>query len=610
MRVIRRIFGVLLALIGLIVAVVGGAAAFWLIGPDNTVQSGEQHLSSKGLAIASTPDLLNRHGPVLHVDVRSAKNQPVFVGVARDFDVSSYLKGIAHTKLVQVQYPIALSTQDEKGTAGPLAAPDTLDWWVAKANGTGTQSIAWPIEDGPYDVVVMSADGKTAPDVQVDLGIEIPKAFASALGVFAVGIVLLALGILLILIRRRPTKPQQGETASTEWSYPEGNSQPPQPQYPPTQHPPVQVPPARPPMPAGPQQHPQGQPPAQGRPPQQQPAQGQAPVQGQRPSGGGVAWRVVVGGLAIGLVAGCAAVPQADSVTALSRPAITDAAAVDVIKHYNVVNNKANSTRDDKLIATVEGGNLVRESQAGFEIDRVAKDKPTGPFVYTNPVIGAPQSAGYPMRFVSNSGISTNKTYRHLGVWERETAGSPWMITFAAGVPTTVKLPDFTGLRAATKADDTKLAAAPQVAATSLATYLTGGAKSPRAAAFQPNAAITKMLAGFVSNRAAKAKKRGSTQSITDEFSAPPQSPAFVTKSGTAVVFVSLTHEYTLVPGPNWHFWWDGMPENAFSPKSVKYNNRLTSETIHDAVLLIPPKGKGKIQVASFESQVVDAGGY
>jgi len=309
------------------------------------------------------------------------------------------------------------------------------------------------------------------------------------------------------------------------------------------------------------------------------------------------------------LVTGCAALPEADSVTALTRPAITDTSAVAVIKHYNVVNNKANSVRDDKLIATVEGGNLVRESQAGFVIDRVAKDRPTAPFVYTNLVIGAPQSASYPMRFVSNSGISTNKAYRHLGVWERETAGSPWMITFAAGVPATVKLPNVTGLRAATKSDDTRLAAAPQVAATSLATYLNGGAKSPRAAAFQPNAGITKMLANIVSNRAEKAKKRGSTQSMTDVFTAPPQSPAFVTKSGTAVVFVSLTHEYTLVPGVNWHYWWDGMPETAFSPKSVVYYNRLTSETIHDAVLLIPPKGKGKIQIASFESQVVAAGG-
>jgi len=106
-RVIRRIFGVLLALIGLIVAVLGGAAAFWLIGPDNTVRTGEQPLSSKGLAIASTPEMLDRNGPVLHVDVRSTKGTPVFVGVGRDFDVESYLKGTAHSRLVQLEYPIA-----------------------------------------------------------------------------------------------------------------------------------------------------------------------------------------------------------------------------------------------------------------------------------------------------------------------------------------------------------------------------------------------------------------------------------------------------------------------------------------------------------------------
>jgi hypothetical protein len=596
-RVIRRIVGVLLALIGLVVAVVGGAAAFWLIGPDDTVQSGEQALSSKGLAVASTPDLLNRHGPVLHVDVRSTKNQPVFVGVARDFDVSSYLKGTAYTKLVQVQYPIALTTQDAKGTAGPLAAPDSLDWWVTKANGAGTQSIAWPIEDGPYDVVVMNADGKTAPDTQVNLGIEIPHAFLTALGIFALGIILLALGILLILFRRRPEKAEPTSGTATQvlypQNYPQNNPQSPQPQYPPNQYPPV---------PVGPQQqYPQG-PPAQ-RPP----VQGPPP---QRPPGGGAVRRFVVVGLAFGLVTGCAAVPQPNSVKVLTRPAISDAAAVAVIKHYTDVNNKANSTRNSKLIATIEAGNLVRESQAGYTIDQFAKAKPTGAFTYTKPVIGAPQSGSYPMRFVSSSGISDNAKYRHLGLWERETAGSPWMMTFAAGVPTTVKLPDLTGIRPATKADDTRLAVAPQFAATSLATYLTGGAASPRAASFLPNADITSLLAGIVKIRVDHGKQRGSTRGISDVFTASAQSPAFVTKSGTAVVFVSLNHEYTLLPGLHWQFWWAGMPENAFSPATVKYESSLTSTTLHDAVLLIPPKGKGKIQVASFESQLIAAGGY
>jgi hypothetical protein len=135
-------------------------------------------------------------------------------------------------------------------------------------------------------------------------------------------------------------------------------------------------------------------------------------------------------------------------------------------EHYNDINNKANSTRNSKLIATIEGGNLVRESQAGYTIDQYAKAKPAGTFTYTKPVIGAPQFGSYPMRFVTSSWISDNAKYRHLGLWERETAGSRWMMTFAAGVPTTVKLPDLTGIRPATKADDTKLAVAPQFAAT------------------------------------------------------------------------------------------------------------------------------------------------
>jgi hypothetical protein len=318
---------------------------------------------------------------------------------------------------------------------------------------------------------------------------------------------------------------------------------------------------------------------------------------------------VIVGGLAFGLVAGCAAVPQADSVTALTRPAISDAAAAAVIKHYNVVNNKANGTRDSKLIATVEGGNLLRESEAGYTIERATKAKPVPTFTYLKPVIGAPQTSSYPMNFVSSSAISDNKEYRHLGLWHRETAGSPWMLNFAAGVKTSVALPDLTRLRPATKADDTRLAAAPQAAATSLATYLTDGAKSPKAAAFQPNADITTMFVNRVKNNAADRKKPGSVIGITDVFLADPQSPAFVTKSGAALVFVSLTHQYTLLPGRNWQFWWSDPPMTVFSPPTAKYNYALKSTRLHDAALVIPPKGKGKIQVVAFESQLIDAGG-
>jgi hypothetical protein len=181
------------------------------------------------------------------------------------------------------------------------------------------------------------------------------------------------------------------------------------------------------------------------------------------------------------------------------------------------------------------------------------------------------------------------------------------MLNFAADVKTTVKLPDLAGLRAVSNADTTRLAAAPQAAATSLAKYMTAGAKAPQAASFTPNADVSELLVSIARDKAALAKDK-SVRGASNTFTASKTSPAFMTKSGTAIVFVSLTDEYALLVGKNYEYWWSAAPKTAFSPATVKYQSALTTTTLHDVVLLIPPKGK--IQIASFDSQLIDAGGY
>jgi len=547
-RVVRSVLGVLLALVGLIVGLAGAAAAFWVIGPDDTVRSDVQHLNSKGLAIASAPDLLDRHGPVLHVDATAADGKPVFVGVARDLDVASYLKSSSYTRLVQVKYPIALDTEARKGGSQPLAAPDSLDWWVARSTGAGTQSIAWPIADGPYDVVIMKADGRPGADVQVHLGIEIPHAFTTALGVLVLGLLLLAGGLLLILVRRRPAAPGPLVTASDHRS-PEVKAT---------------VGPLR---------------------------------------------RVAVATTVVALVSGCAAVPEANTVDSLTRPAVTTESGVSVVKHYNQVNNAANRRRDDKLLATVEGGDLLRESRAGYTIERALKQKPTAPFSYTNPVIAAPEYGSYPMRFVMSSGLSSGKDYRSLGLWERAAAGSPWIHTFSVGPKATTKIPDLTGLRAAVPGDNAKLAVAPQAAATALAQYLTAGAKSPRAALFAPDQAITGLLKDVAADKAMVVKQPAAYHDVTADFSVDTPPATFVTKSGQALVLATLTDQLRLTIGPGYTFEWNSGHETAFSAGG-KYTNYLSRTRLHDVALVVPAKGGGKIRVLALDTQVVDAGGY
>jgi hypothetical protein len=323
--------------------------------------------------------------------------------------------------------------------------------------------------------------------------------------------------------------------------------------------------------------------------------------------------RVVTAGLVIALVSGCSAIPQVNTVDALTRPAVTTEAGVAVVKHYNEVNNAANRRRDDKMIATVEGGNLVRESKAGYTISR-ALDKPgkdlIKPFTYTKPSILAPSYGSYPMQFVVSAGISDTKEYRYLGMWERASAGSPWMLTFAAAPKTAVKLPDLQGLRPVTNTDTKKLTAAPVAAATAFAEYLTGGAKSPRAASFGTNADVTSKLTDVAKSLQLAVTQPKIYARVTDTFTASTPPAAFVTKSGEALVFATLTEQFKAEPGSNYSFNWADGEQIAFSPATVKYSSAITKEILHDVVLTIPPKGKGKIGIVSFESQLVDAGGY
>ena len=138
------------------VTVAGAVAAFWLVGPDNTISTSSRELTSQGLAVVTAPDLLDRHGPTLHVTATSDK--PLFVGVGQDLDVRDYLAGSAHTRLIRFDPPATFGTQEMRGRTSTLTPPSGLDWWVAKS-GTGESSVAWPIQDGRYDVVVMNADG-------------------------------------------------------------------------------------------------------------------------------------------------------------------------------------------------------------------------------------------------------------------------------------------------------------------------------------------------------------------------------------------------------------------------------------------------------------------
>ena len=557
MRFARLFLGLLLALAGLLVTIAGAAAAFWLVGPDDTIDTGEQPLSSKGLAVMTAPDLLDRHGPTLHVTASGKK--PVFVGIGQDLDVASYLGSSEYTRVLRLSVPPKFDTQEMKGGLTPLNPPTGLDWWTAKASGAGKQSISWSMADGPYDVVAMNADGTPGADVRLTLGMELPGLFGTCLVVFGAGLVLLFVGLLLMLVRRR---------------------RPPAPVVPPV---------------------PQYQPPAF------QPS-------GSAPSGPqGLVRRVgagATGALLLLTATGCVGVPEKNTSHPVTRVAVTVADGQAVVKRYNELNNKANQTRDAKLSETIEGDPTLAQTRAGYQIgrkiDEAGKDK-VKPFTYTKPQIGAPQFSTYPMRFVVNSGISDDPNSRQLGVWQRQNAGTPWVLTHSVYPSATMTLPPMEELRTPAKADMDKLSSLPQSAGNDLALYLSGGTASPKAGLFVPSPGTVALLNNRAKDKAADVKETY-ISTVTDTFRLTGDPVTFISSSGEGLVFLALTEQYLQRVEPGSNAYWTSGAATAFS-SYVKYTQTLHQDYLHQVALVVPQKGHGKIRILSVDGQLVGAGG-
>ncbi|WP_432894212.1 hypothetical protein ACQPYH_21980 [Kribbella sp. CA-245084] len=300
--------------------------------------------------------------------------------------------------------------------------------------------------------------------------------------------------------------------------------------------------------------------------------------------------------LALFALAGCAALPRPDTVDALTRPAISAEAAAAVVRHYNSVSANANARRSDELMAGVQTGDLLRQTEAAYKISRLLKKPVTATPAFTAGSVGAPEYGSYPMHFVALGN-------HRLGVWERPSAGEAWRLMYALSVA----VPEPTGLHDIAPTDGAGLVESPSVAAAKFAELLTVGAKSPYARLFTAAPKVAK----FQKNLAASHAMAGHDHilAVTDTFSLNAPPTAFRTSSGEVLAFFTLTNAKEMRPqfGAMWPV---GQDTAAFSTPNHLYRTALTTTTLHQFAIAIPAAKGGKIRVLGFTTQLVDSGGY
>jgi hypothetical protein len=124
---------------------------------------------------------------------------PVFIGIASQSAVDSYLSGVSHTQVTDWADGHAVYRQ--QGGGGPRTAPVAARIWTAHTAGFGRQTLTWrPTGGGAWAVVVMNPSGRAGVSVIADVGATIPDLRWFAVGLFVAGGVLLCVAVPLIAV--------------------------------------------------------------------------------------------------------------------------------------------------------------------------------------------------------------------------------------------------------------------------------------------------------------------------------------------------------------------------------------------------------------------------
>ncbi|HEX2851104.1 MAG TPA: DUF4389 domain-containing protein [Acidimicrobiales bacterium] len=210
------IAGALAVLIGFSVAAAGGVLA-WAYGTQRDAAgyftTGSHVLRTNTYAITSEHiDLGSNPGDVdwalggakVRLRVENASGEvPVFVGVARQADVTRYLSGVAHDEVVNITgSPFRAQYRTTGGGAAP-ATPGEQGFWVARASGSGAQTLTWTAETGRWSVVIMNADASPVVAASTSVGAQAGFVAPLAGGLLAFGLLALLAGTLMLIFGAR-----------------------------------------------------------------------------------------------------------------------------------------------------------------------------------------------------------------------------------------------------------------------------------------------------------------------------------------------------------------------------------------------------------------------
>jgi hypothetical protein len=219
-KIVAIVVGVLLVLIGLGLLAPGG----FLLTVYGTMRDSSGFFETSSRVVSSTghalvtPDVDLNLGPgpgwvptgaraAVRIRAISDESTPIFIGIGPTDQVSQYFNGVAYDEVTDFGWWSANVKYEYFDGGAPSSPPGTQSFWVAQQEGPGSQTLDWEVQSGNWTAVVMNADAGAPVRANVSLGARFGLLLPIGIGLTVAGVVLLAVGILLIVLGARRPKP-------------------------------------------------------------------------------------------------------------------------------------------------------------------------------------------------------------------------------------------------------------------------------------------------------------------------------------------------------------------------------------------------------------------
>ena len=191
----RKIAGIALCVLGLIVAIAGFATG--ILGKSD----GEAKAVAKGGStpyVYTAPGVLDAADSKVKVRVASVDGSNVTVAFGTSQDVEAWVKGVKATRITGLKSWKELATKSSQGTVEGIPALKDSDMWLeTKTGGKVVEAVYDVNKPGAISLIATTDKGK-APEVSLTWQLEEKR--PTTVPVMVIGVLLALLGVVLLVL--------------------------------------------------------------------------------------------------------------------------------------------------------------------------------------------------------------------------------------------------------------------------------------------------------------------------------------------------------------------------------------------------------------------------